>query len=211
MRRLGIFYSQDGLKYHKDMKQQRTTHWLASVLAGFGYTSVLLQWLWVGVLFLPSFLENTSVKNFLLPETTGQPTPHIELSGPPIVLTITAAILTLVVLALTVVILVRLPNTIAKTGRSVTEKAASASIPLLTRHRTLPAKKRRELTMRIVNIIKLSIVILPVCLLALLSVVPVSIDGNIAVFVETFLAIGSIAWFSAEYAVTGFRSKNSRT
>jgi hypothetical protein len=196
------------------MKTRSPTRLFANILAGFGYTSVLLQWLWVSVLFLPSFLENKSIKNFLLPDATGQPIPQIELSGPPILLTIIAVIITVAVLATTLVILARLPATISRTGQRVTVKAASATLPILTRRQTLPAKRRRELTNRLVKLIKLLSILLPVCSLALLIIVPVSINSSVAIFIESLLAITSMAWFSAEYAIVGMinkQAKNRRT
>jgi hypothetical protein len=190
------------------MKTNKRTQLFANILGGFGYASVLLQWLWVSVLFLPSFFENASVKNFLLPEPTGQPTLHIELAGPPIILTSIAVILTLIILVLTVVVVARLPVTIAKTGKNVTKKAAIASLPLVTRHRKLPAKKQRELTVRMIKIIKLFMILMPVCLLGFLVITTLTIDSDVAVFVESVLALGSIVWFSSEHFVSGRSNKN---
>lgn len=166
----------------------------------FGYTSLVLQWLWVSVLFLPRLFENESIKDFFIPSANTSATPSIEFHTPPLLATILAILITLVVLAVTVFILLRLPTTISKTGEKATLKTAEKIIPVIVHHKKLPAKKKRELTVQMIRVIKFVLILLPFFLLSFVAVFPASLPGDIVIFVGTFLALGSLVWFSLEYA-----------
>lgn len=174
---------------------------IVNTLGTFGYMSLILQWLWVSVLFLPSLFENSTVKNFLIPPSNAPEAPVIEFHSPPLLAIILAVIVTTAVLIITVMVLIRLPATISETGKKATLKSAEAIIPVLTHHRTLPAHKKRQLTIQTIRLIKFVFTLLPFLLLLLTAYVPTSLPDEIVMLVGAFLALGTLLWFSLEYTV----------
>lgn len=173
---------------------------VVTTLGTLGYTSLILQWLWVSVLLLPSLFENASVKNFLLPPPSTTEAPMIEFHSPPLLAMIFTIIITVAVLIVTVIILARLPAAISKTGKNVTRKSAEAIVPALTHHRTLPAQEKRQLTIQTIRLIKYIFTLLPFLLLFLTTYIPTSLSGEIIMLVGAFLALGTLLWFGLEYA-----------
>lgn len=123
--------------------------------------SCLFQWFWIFIIALPPLVKSGALDTFIatpLPEPTPQTSPQDELS--PIIVLVVGAI-TLFVLILTIIIFIRLPRTISKTGQHVVQHTAEAIIPTITHHKALPAKKRRELSRKLVIEIQLILVLLP--------------------------------------------------
>lgn len=166
-----------------------------------GYLSVMLQWLWLTVLLLPSVLENQTVKDIFLPQEAPKQVVETAYQTPSFVLVALAVIITIVILVVTAIVLARLPATIARVGKKTTDRAAQSIVPAITHHKKLPAKKQRTLSIRVVKYLKFSIVLLPVLLLALGGAIPLSLPNDIALFIGCSLAIGSLLWFSLEYTL----------
>lgn len=174
---------------------------VVNVLGTFGYISLILQWLWVSVLFLPGLIENDAIKGFLLPPATTTNGLQFEFHSPPLLATILAIIVTIAVLVVTAVVLIRLPSSISKSGKKATVKSAEKIIPILSHHHTLPAKKKRQLTLQTIRMIKLVLTVLPFLLLFLVIVVPTALSNEIVMLVGAFLGLGTLLWFGLEYGL----------
>lgn len=172
---------------------------IVTVFGVFGYLSCALQWLWLGVLFLPQLLSSEA-KNLLLPPSSETSTPtSFNLDGDGLLITALGIAVTLIVLIITVVVLIRLPMGIAKTGNKVAKTAADTVLPVVTHHKKVSAKKRRMLTIRIIKIIKLLLVLLPMALLATAFIFDAPLPKELIFMIGSILAIGSLLWFSLEY------------
>jgi len=182
------------------MSVQSKRQLLINTFGTFGYISLVLQWLWVSVLFLPQLLKTEPVKEFFMPPASINPAPSFEFHTPPLLATVLAIIITIVVLVVTIIVLLRLPTTISKTGKKTTLKAAETIVPVLTHHKKLTPKKKRKLTVQTIRILKFTLTLLPFLLLLLVAFIPTSLSDAIVIFVGALLALGTLAWFSLEYA-----------
>ena len=171
-----------------------------NTLDGLGYISCLLQWLWLAALVLPSVLKNEHMQSWLAPPpTTAEPVaPMVDPSS--LLMTIVAIIITLAILAITVVVLVRIPLAIAKAGKKVTTATSEVILPVITHHQKLPEAKKRTLSVVLVKCVKLALCLLPVAGLGLLLFIPTELDPRLGIFVGLMFVIGSVVWFSLEYA-----------
>lgn len=181
---------------------------VANFFGALGYISCLLQWLWATVLLLPLLLES-DVKYFLLPhvDSSTTTTSTIQLSGPSLLWTIIGGIVTIIVFIITIVILVRLPQAIAKTGKKVTHTAAKTLVPIVAHTHELPAKKRLQLTARLLKIIKLTLCLMPFGLLLVSYFYPPKgLSIELIWVLGAMLAVGTMVWFSLQYAIAAARN-----
>ena len=183
------------------MRIQSKRQLLVNTFGTFGYISLILQWLWVSVLFLPQLFENEKVKDFFMPPTNITQVPSIELHAPPLLATVLAITITIAVLIITMVILTRLPIAVSKTGKKTVLSTAEKILPVITHHQKLPAKKKRQLTVQIIRIVKFVFTLLPFLLLVLVVFVPTSLPDEIVMFVGGFLALTTLVWFSLQYGL----------
>lgn len=174
-------------------------HAIVTTFGAFGYLSCALQWLWLGVLFLPRLLDSHAPSLFLPPPSDMGQAPSFDLGGPSLLMTAIGIGVTFVVLLLTVIVLARLPLGIAKTGNKVAKTAAETVLPVVTHHKKVSAKKRRMLTVRIIKAIKLLLVLLPVALLLAALFFDAPLPVELVFMIGSLLAIGSLLWFSLEY------------
>ncbi|HEY1085744.1 MAG TPA: hypothetical protein VGE34_03410 [Candidatus Saccharimonadales bacterium] len=178
----------------------KKSHWLVSTFGTLGYISCLLQWLWAGIVFVPLLLENQIIRGLLLPSSPTQEKVIVQQATEPnIFLMIIAVFITIVVVVLSAVMLIRLPFSIAKTGKKAASTTARAIVPAITHHRKLPPKKQRVLTAKIVMYLKFSASIAPVLLLLVVYLVDTELPKDVVLTVGSILAIGTLLWFSLEY------------
>ncbi len=174
--------------------------WLTKVLGTLGYTSLLLQWGWWALLFLPSLLDSQLVKEFLLPTPSKQPEVVVQASGTySLLYSLIAIVAVVVVLALTVYVLAKIPGQIAKGGNKIITTTTAAALPVLTHKKKVSAKKRRMISLRISKLVKLIFAVVPLALLGMIALVPISLPTDVAWTIGAFLATGSVLWFSLQY------------
>ena len=189
------------IRYTKGMRNSSGKTLLVNTFGALGYLCCLLLWGWIGILFLPMLLENKHVEQFLLPTPSESPPvvqPAAETSP---LLIVVAVSITVVVLIMTIIVLLRAPKTIAKTGRTVTLKAANSALPLVARGKELTPAKQRRLTTRLVKLAKLLLAVLPVAATCIGFIVEPPLPFDIVVFASSALAISALLWFSAQYGV----------
>ena len=177
---------------------------LANTFGSLGYLSSVLLWAWTGLLFVPMLLENQTVEKFLLPE------PHETIivqpsstATSPLMITIALAV-TIVVVLVTIVVLLRMPVAIARTGQTVTTKAAATALPIVTRGHKLPAKQKRRLTSKLIKLTKLLLIILPVAIGFIGVYVETPITFQLAILISSVLAMFSLVLFSLQYITAHF-------
>ena len=197
----GDFHALSIVCYDKGMQAMPKRQLVVNTFGTFGYISLILQWLWVSVLFLPQLFENERVKDFFMPPTNITQAPSIELHAPPLLATVLAIAITVAILIITIVILARLPIAVSKTGKKTVLSTAEKIIPVITHHQKLPAKKKRQLTVQIIRIVKFVFTLLPFLLLVLVVFVPTSLPDEIVMFVGGFLALTTLVWFSLQYGL----------
>lgn len=169
---------------------------LANTLGVFGYMSCITQWAWTGIVLLPA-LAASGFLQFLLPQESTNDMPVITFEASPTVVAI-VLILTAAVIAASVVAILRLPRDIGKAGKRVTHEPATAVLPTITHHKKLSKKKKLELTYRIVQVIKLLLVVLPFIGLLLTFFVTVDIAHQLIFIVGGFCAVISLLWFGLQ-------------
>lgn len=141
--------------------KRQTPKTIANVFGTLGYFSVLLQWTWTLLLLCYPLL--TADHSFLLPSTPTEPfhPTNTAVASSPLTAVIAIAV-TAFILVATVIVIARLPRQIGKRGAQLTHQTADTLVPIITKHKPLPQKKRRALSYRIVLIAKTFAVILPV-------------------------------------------------
>lgn len=172
---------------------------LVSFFGAIGYFSLIVQWLWSAIIFLPLLLRS-DVKKFFLPDQTVHHTQSVaSLGGPAILWTIIGIVVTVVVVGISAVVLVRLPFKIAQSGEKITHQTADAVLPVITHHQQLAPARRKRLTAQLIKYIKFAACLLPMLLLAGIFFVDSPLPRDIVVIVGCILTIGSLVWFSLEY------------
>lgn len=185
--------------HRKHMKKYSKRTLLANTFGSLGYIFCLILWGWVGILYVPMLLENEQVVRILLPPPSDNvmaPQPATEPSATAVIV---AVGVTIVVLITTVVVLLRIPVTIAKTGKTVTTKAANSAIPLITRGHPISPAKRRRLTTELVKLAKLLFMLLPVAIGLLGFFIEPPLPLDLSLFVSSILALSAVLCFSAQY------------
>lgn len=186
------------------MKKYSKKTLLANTFGSLGYIFCLMLWAWVGILYIPILLENENVERLLLPQPREEIIAPITTSGTSPVLAVAAVTATIVVLIITIIVLLRAPIAIARTGKTVTSKAASSALPLITRGKPLTPAKKRLLTTELIKLAKLLLVILPVAICSLGFFVETPLPFDMSIFVSSILALIAVAWFSAQYVAARF-------
>ncbi len=172
-----------------------------ALLGALGYFSLVVQWCWTMIIFLPLLLRS-DVKNLFVPEQTVHHTQAVaSLGGPAVLWTIVGVIITVVIVVISAVILVRLPLKIARSGEKITHQTASVVLPVVTQHKPLPPARQRRLTAQVIKYVKFVACLLPLLLLIGVFFVESPLPRDIVVVVGCMLGIGSLTWFSLEYLV----------
>ena len=185
----------------------------ASIFLGLAYLFVVLQWLWILALGLPSLVETGVFESLTPPQQTEQPAPVTPSEFSP-VLTLLAGIITLVFLALTVVILIKIPKTISQTGDKIIHQTTEAIIPVITHHKKITKQKKYQLSQKITAAMQLALLLLP--LIIAFFVPPIqTITSQIITTLAVWLATVSLAcfvlgWLLKPRATSRTRSRESR-
>lgn len=181
------------------MKKYPKRTLLVNTFGSLGYIFCLILWGWIGILYVPMLLENDQIGRILLPPPAQETTvvqPTTELSPVAVIL---AVGITAVVMVTTIVVLLRAPVTIAKTGKTVTTKAASSALPLLTRNHPISPAKKKRLTAELVKLVKLLLVFLPVVIGLIGFFIEPPLPLYLSLFVSSILALLAVFWFCMQY------------
>lgn len=190
-------------------KKQQPTGWqkFANFFGVLGYLWIIVEWTWIAALYLPLLIENESIKKLLLPDGSAEPKQAVVQSGEPsLLLTVVAVTITFFVVVGCVILLIRLPLKVAKSGHTVIQKTAVASIPIVTHHRKISPKKKKLLTARLIGWLKIVAVLLPLVGLLGAFFVEVPLSRDIFILVEIVLALTALASFAIQYAIARWRS-----
>ncbi len=177
---------------------------IANMSGLLGYASVLLQLLWVMIVFLPGILKSDIFKDIFLPQPAEVQPIHEQgalVSQSPL-LVIGVGIVTIVMIMLTLYLLLKIPSVISKSGHTVTNEIANAAVPMITHNKKVSAKKRRALTFQLSFFVKFLFVVLLYTLIYIPSDTASSLDGGIIWAVGTVFAAGSLVWFCVQYSLT---------
>lgn len=181
------------------MKTSARSHPLVTFLGGLGYLSVILQWLWAGMIVLPVVLKNDTVRMFLLPQHTSHPAPSATTSGLSPLLLFVAIMVTALVVLVSVVILIRLPLALAKTSHKAVAKTSNFVLPVVTHHKRLTPAKKRRLRAEIIVGLKLAACLAPLLLLGISFFITPPLAVGLVFVVGLWLALSSLLWFGLEY------------
>lgn len=182
---------------HKKKRQTPAT--AANVFGTLGYLSVLLQWTWT--LLLLCYPLITADHSFFLPDTPTEPfhPTNTAVTSSPITAVIAIAV-TAFILVATVIVIARLPKQIGKRGAQITHQTADSLIPIVTKHKPLPQKKRRALSYRIILIAKATAILLPIVGL-IWTESPYPLTDAIVWTIGIYCAAWSVAYFAVQQAI----------
>lgn len=177
----------------------KTKKRIVSLFGALGYFSLIIQWCWTMVIFLPLLLRS-DVKSLFVPDQTVHHTQAVAtLGGPAILWTIVGIIVTVIIVIVSAVVLIRLPLKIVQSGEKITHQTAKAVLPVITHQKQLPPARQKRLTAQLVKYIKFAACLLPVCLLLGVFFIDSPLPREIVITVGCALGIGSLTWFSIEY------------
>lgn len=182
---------------HKNKRQTPAT--AANVFGTLGYLSVLLQWTWT--LLLLCYPLITADHSFFLPDTPTEPfhPTNTAVTSSPITAVIAIAV-TAFILVATVIVIARLPKQIGKRGAQITHQTADSLIPIVTKHKPLPQKKRRALSYRIILIAKATAILLPIVGL-IWTESPYPLTDAIVWTIGIYCAAWSVAYFAVQQVI----------
>ncbi len=196
------------------MTKVRIRRLFAQAFLAIAYLIVTLQWLWMLAIGLPPLIEAGAFDSLAPPTQTEQPATQVYPAEFSPVLTIFAGVITLVFLGLTAVILIKLPKTISQTGDKIVHQATEVVIPVITHHKKLPARKKRELSYRIMIVLQLTLVLIPLVtsfFLQPLQTITSQIITTLAIWLAGFSTVCFIvSWLLQPKATSQTRSRGSR-
>lgn len=186
---------------------------LYTIFLGLAYIAITLQWLWVLIIGLPPLIESDMFVSFMQPAEPAPVTPKHDVEFSPIIAIIAGAI-TLVFLVLTIIIFIKLPKTIMGTGEKIMHQSSEAIVPVITHHKKLPPKKRRQLSMRITRFLQLLLLIIP-CVVSFFVPPFQTITSQIITTLAIWLAVISmvcllLSWLLEPKTTSRTRSHASR-
>lgn len=181
-------------------KKQLSALTLTNTLGGFGYISLLLQWLWLVVLYGPT-LADTPLREFLFPREKIVTTPDPLFSfEPSFMVLFFSGVVTVLIIAMTLYVLIKTPSAVGKTGQKVTQSAAKSVLPVVTRHKPMEKKMRLRLTARFILLLKTGFIMLPFLgTLPTVLLPEVPLDLAVSVVVASLCAFLSIGLFGLQY------------
>jgi hypothetical protein len=136
------------------MPPSRLKSALLNTLGALAYLFCLLQWVWTAVLFLPGIMRSDFMKQFLQKPVTPPPVTSQAVDAPVAGIIFMAIFVVLMIVA-TLYIIIKIPSVVGKTGSKITHKTTDLTLPIVTHHKELPAKKRLQLTARLLFIVKI--------------------------------------------------------
>jgi hypothetical protein len=172
---------------------------LARILRGVAYVSTLLQWAWISILLLPPLIASGMLDVLFAPKNSEKFVQINPIEPSPLVW-LFVCVVTAAILILTVFVFIRLPRTIARSGEKIVHQTSEAIIPTLTHHKTLPAKKRRELSRRLMLVIQLTASLLAL-LITLFTPQYEEITRQIVITLGLLLAGVSLSCFFAAWLI----------
>lgn len=177
---------------------------LANFFGASGYFWMALQWLWtVIVVGYPLLGADIS---WLVPKSAGPAPAPVAISMPEPILFIFVGIVVVTSIAITIYALVMLPKNIAKSGSKASSKTVEALIPIITKNKTLPKKKRRLLSARIKLYFKLFAIVLPLALVLFFN--NSTLGNDVVRIVSITLADLSAVNFIVQYATAKLTKKD---
>lgn len=191
---------------HSQTRQRAKT--TANVFGTLGYFSLILQWTWT--LLLACYPLLSADHGFLLPPappTPFEPT-NTAITTSPITAVVAIAV-TAFVLVMTAVVITRLPKQIGRRGAQLTHKTADKVVPIVTKHKPLPAKKRRKLSYRIILTAKTLFIVLPVIGL-IWAKAPYPLTNAIVWTIGAYCAGWSVIYFAIQQAIGFFAKIDTR-
>lgn len=136
-------------------------------LGGVGYFTLFMEWFWLVALYLPAMFESELGKTIFPvgeapePQPVPAPTASVEPSVLLVVLTVVLAVCLLA--AVTYIIFMKYIPAAAKVSNKAVHVAAEKAVPLVAHKpaHTIPAKKRRLLTERMIFWLKILFTAVP--------------------------------------------------
>lgn len=175
----------------------------SNAVATLGYISLLLQLLWLTIIYLPGLLENESFKNIFLPNPSVEQPAHTStasLADNPLAL-VGVGILTIVMIILTIYLLIKLPSAVARSGHKVTSEVTQVAVPIITHHKNVSVAKRRTLTFRISFAIKFIFTLLAYLTLFIPVDSTQMLESGIIWSIGSILASSTLLWFGVQFVL----------
>lgn len=167
---------------------------LLPVLTALFYITCLLQWMWASLPYLPQILG--LIETWQLSSTQPAVEPVLQqapVAPPSMLMVIFGIIVIIVVISIAIYAFIKLPSSIAKSGETVAKAATKRIVPVVTGHKQLPAKKRRQLTARILFNVKLAMCMLPIAITALAYNVSSELPYDITMLIAAILGICALS------------------
>jgi hypothetical protein len=181
------------------MPPSRLKSALLNTLGALAYLFCLLQWVWTAVLFLPGIMRSDFMKQFLQKPVTPPPVTSQAVDAPVAGIIFMAIFVVLMIVA-TLYIIIKIPSVVGKTGSKITHKTTDLTLPIVTHHKELPAKKRLQLTARLLFIVKILLCVIPFGMLYVEDTTNIDISRDVVFIIGAVAALCSIVLFCLQAA-----------
>lgn len=172
---------------------------IVNILGGFGYLFCLMQWVWAAIIFLPPLLDSDLMQQFIQKPVVQEPiaAQPAEISTAGILFAVGVVI---VMIILTIYVIIKMPATVGKTGSKITHKATAIALPIIMNHKKVPKKKRLRLTARLLFITKITLSLIPFCLIYFIDNQDTNLDRDVVVIIAAISAFCAIGLFFVQAA-----------
>lgn len=154
----------------------------ANILRVVGYVFLLMQWLWVILLYSSLVIETGTVQTYIdTAETTPPAQEELVIKLPDLVRQLFAGVILISMVALSVILLVRVPRSTTKITIRATKVAAKSITPTVEKIVHVPKKQRKQLA--------------EVVLVAIIVFLSLAAYGLVVPIVSITSLPVSVAWF----------------
>lgn len=176
---------------------------IANFFGAFGYVNISFQWLWCLLPLLLALVDNDTVQRLIFPAqpVSSTPTPTTGFALPSFVEIIIMIVAVVFALALTIYAMYLIPKSIGKTGQRITQKSATAVIPLITHKRKLSNKKRAKLQLQVSWSLKLALVLLPAFISLVVQPHRLQLDHTVFLAMGLAMMAWSLVLFGIQFGI----------
>ncbi len=179
---------------------------IVALFGALAYLMCSLQWLFAVAIYANPIKDLLSSNTPVKEPVIQAPTVPVEVTGS-VPLTVLAAIVTVGIIALSIYVFIRIPKTIATTGRKVVHEVAEQTVPIVLRVQHVQKseqspKKVRSIKYRLVVVVKALLIVIPVILVLCSQFMDKqALDFTVAMYVSLAFAGLTILLFIVQFAL----------
>ncbi len=181
------------------MKERSRKQILLDTIGTAGYVAATVQWLWLCLLFMPSFLHSPLFTTFIMPTTATSQAPEAIITtssgSAPLWAIVFAVVVGIIAVVGGIYALIRLPGSIGKGGETITHTPVEILMPKIAKRQHLKPKQRLVMSRQLLFVLKLLLCVIPAVTVLFVSELPDGLTRGVIAIISLFLFAWSFCFF----------------